>query len=318
MKINFKGLIAFVCLSFTFSAILLSGCAGSADTETGKLKYRQQNWQEAESALVKGLMMDKTDEEAWYMLGHSQVKLGKFDDAQKSFKQVMAISNKYADNIKFLWGETYNSGVEKYNNALKSLKTNDTVISKKSFQEALNLFIGTTKIIPDSIKPYSIIGDTYSYLGNPDKAYDAYKFAYDKTKSKEDAQKVATSLYEKGVLVFKTGDFTASADAFNKIMTFENLSKESNVYEASVYYYALSKAATGADVRDKKPESDDYKAYFKEAQRVLEPLLTNLKNKESLEIRVYELLINIYASLGDSQKATDYLKIKTELENKKK
>jgi len=40
-----------------------------------------------------------------YMLGYSQVEIGKYDDAQKSFKTCLSISDKFAQNIKFYWAK---------------------------------------------------------------------------------------------------------------------------------------------------------------------------------------------------------------------
>lgn len=296
-----------------FTLIYLSGCVGSMETESGKLAYRAQNWEEAEAKLSKGLVSDPNDDEGWYMLGHSQTKLGKYDAAAKSFAKCLSISNRYADNIRYLWGETYNQGIEKYNNALSCMKSKDTVCIKKNFTEALNYFLGAIKIMPDSLMVYSILGDTYANLGNADSSYLAYQIIFNKSKDPKDAEKVAGSLYDRAVNVFLEGNYEQAAKNFEKVMNFEKLSKDSKIYEASVYYYALANAAIGADLRDKNQDNEAYKDYFNKAKAALEPLYQNLKNKD-LAPRVLELLVNVYASLGDADKATEYLKKKEELE----
>lgn len=293
--------------------IYFSGCVGSMETESGKLAYRAQNWAEAEEKLTKGLVADPNDDEGWYMLGHAQTKLGKYEAAAKSFARCLAISNKYADNIRYLWGETYNQGVEKYNNALSCMKSKDSACVKKNFTEALNFFLGATKIMPDSLMVYSILGDTYAYLGKADSSYISYQIIFNKTKDPKDAEKVAGSLYDKAVNTFLDGKYEQATKEFENVMKFEKLSKESKIYEASVYYYALANAAVGADIRDKDPNSEAYKDYFNKAKVALEPLYQNLKNKD-LELRIVELLVNVYASLGDADKATEYLKKKEALE----
>src|SRR5580765_4034844 len=73
-----------------------SGCA-SAESTTGKLAFQQQDYKKAEVELKKGLGIDPKDDEGWYMLGYSQVELGKYDDAQKSFQQSLAISKNYGE-----------------------------------------------------------------------------------------------------------------------------------------------------------------------------------------------------------------------------
>ena len=62
----------------------------------------------------KGLAIDQTDDEGWYMLGYSQIESSKFEDAHNSFKKSLSISNNYTTSINNYWIEKYNSGTKDF------------------------------------------------------------------------------------------------------------------------------------------------------------------------------------------------------------
>ncbi|MCX6164190.1 MAG: tetratricopeptide repeat protein [Ignavibacteriae bacterium] len=150
-------------------AIYFFGCT-SAELTTGKLAYQQKDFVKAEQELKKGLMIDKSDDEGWYMLGYSQIEVGKYEEAKNSFKSALSISNKYADYIRNYWIDKFNAGINAFNGGTKSLGRKDSVSAERNFNNALFYFKSASCITPDSIAAYQMMGDCYSYLGKPDSA----------------------------------------------------------------------------------------------------------------------------------------------------
>jgi len=308
---NFKSYLM-IGLLLAFIAILFAGCT-SPELETGKLAYRNKEYEKAVTNLEKGLAINKDDSEGWYMLGHAYSLLGRYEEAANAINKSLAINDKYSQNVLALWAELINNGASNFNDGIAAEKRKDSSLTKTLYTRALNSFIGASYIIPDSIKSYKYIGETYLALNEREKAMDIFNKILEKSKSKEDAEKVAAILYDVGMGMVKIENFNAAAETFQKIMGMQYLPKDDQYWEASAYFYALSKAAIGAKMRDDNPDSDDYKQPFNEALNVLEPLSRTLVKKD-IEVRVWELLVNVYASLGDNVKAQDALKKKEELE----
>ena len=85
-------------LIFISSAVYYFGCA-SAESTTGKLAFQQKDYEKAEAELKKGIAIDKTDAESWYMLGYSQIELGKIEDAKKESDRVNSLAKIYSQMI---------------------------------------------------------------------------------------------------------------------------------------------------------------------------------------------------------------------------
>ncbi|MBL7129029.1 MAG: tetratricopeptide repeat protein [Ignavibacteria bacterium] len=131
--------------------------------------------------------------------------------------------------------------------------------------------------------------------------------------SEDEKNKIITSmdvLNEKSLNSFKN-----AAGTFDKILNIQFLPKDNTYYETSAYDYALSKAKIGEKVRMKNPEGQEHKPIFAEALVVLEPLAESITKDRNLELKIqcYELLVAVYANLGENDKAVNALKIKDEL-----
>jgi len=304
---------------FVFSIIALSisiyfyGCT-SAELTTGKLAFQQKDFVKAESELAKGLLIDKADAEGWYMLGVSQIELGKYEDAKKSLNTSLSISNGFGDLIRNLWIEKYNAGISSFNNGTKSLGRKDSVSSRNNFREALFYFKATTYIIPDSVTSFQIIGDCYSYLGNSDSALIMYTGILDKSKSKEDAIRIARILYQSGMKTREGEQWEKAIDIFKKATEIPFLPKNNTYYENSLFNIAFSNYQIATKIA--ADNKGDYKPYLNESIKVLEPLSLSSKDNEILK-NTYEILYNAYDALGMKEKAQDALKKKEELQNKK-
>lgn len=286
------------------------GCS-SAESTTGKLAFQQQDFPKAVIELKKGLQVDKTDDEGWYMLGYSQIETGDFPGAEESFKKCLAISNNYADKISAYWVEKFNAGAREFKSGIDAETKKDSVRAKTSYGNALKYFEASSAIHPDSLKSISAIGETYLALGQKEKALETLNSLAEMSKSKESAERVAKIIFESGLSLMQTNNFQAAATTFKKILTIPSLPKDDPYYETSSYNVGLALAKLGEDMRN-KDENSNYKEKYTEALSYLEPLTTKeFKNKE-LEGQVYELLVSVYANLGMTDKATDALvKMKT-------
>jgi tetratricopeptide (TPR) repeat protein len=305
-----------LCILTLSVTIYFFGCT-SAELTTGKLAYQQKDFVKAESELSKGLLIDKGDDEGWYMLGYSQIEIGKYQEAKNSFKTSLSISKNFAEYIKNYWIDKYNAGINAFNSGTKSYSRKDSVGSIKNFQNALFYFKAATYIIPDSISSFQMMGDCYTYLGKTDSALMTYTGILDKSKSKADAIMIAKILYQTGMKARETEKWEKAIEIFKKAIEIPFLPKDNTYYENSLFNIGFSnyQIATkiASDTTDKK---GDYKPYLNESVKVLEPLLLSSKDNTIL-INTYEILFNAYDALGMTEKAQDAQKKKQDLQNKK-
>ncbi len=294
-------------------SVYFLGCT-SAELTTGKLAYQQKDFVKAEAELKKGLQIDKTDAEGWYMLGYSQIELGKFEEAKTSFQTSLSISNKFADYIRNYWIDKYNAGINAFNGGTKSLGRKDSVGATRNFNDALHYFKSCASITPDSIASYQMMGDCYAYLGKSDSALMMYESILGKSKSKEDAIMVARILYQSGMKSREVEQWDKAIEIFKKATEIPYLPKDNTYYENSVFNigFANYQIATKIAAENK----GDYKPNLKEAVNILEPLVASSKDNAIL-VNSYEILYNAYDALGMSDKAQDALKKKQELSDKK-
>lgn len=312
MKHSAIKITALSIMLLTFATYFF-GCT-TAETTTGKLAYQQKDFAKAEVELKKGLMTDKADDEGWYMLGYSQVELGKYQEAQASFKTCMSISNKYADYIRNYWIDKYNGGISAFNNGVKSLGKKDSVNAGRSFNDALNYFKAASCITPDSIASYQLMGDCYTYLGKTDSALMMYSSVIDKSKSDKDAIMIAKILYSSGMKARESENWEKAIEIFNKVTEIPYLPKNNTYYENSVFNVGFSNYQIATKIATEN--KGDFKPYLTEAVKVLEPLTASSKDK-TLLINTYEIMYNAYDALGNTEKAQDALKKKQDLQNKK-
>ncbi|MDQ3020269.1 MAG: tetratricopeptide repeat protein [Bacteroidota bacterium] len=298
----------------TTCSIYYLGCS-SAESTTGKLAFGQQDYLKAESELKKGLAIDPKDDEGWYMLGYSQIELGKNSEAQSSFKKSLSISNNFAEKIKFLWIEKFNAGAKDFKNGIDAEEKKDKAGAKTFYENALYSFEASSAIFPDSLKSMSAIGETYLALGQNEKALEILNDIASKTNSPQAAMKVAKILFESGLSMMQTKNYPAAITTFKKIQSISTLPKDDPYYETSAYNTGLALAKLGEDLRN-KDENSNYKEKYTEALTYLEPLTVNLKNKD-IQLQMYELIVTVYANLGMTDKAQDALNKKEQLKGSK-
>jgi tetratricopeptide (TPR) repeat protein len=312
MKHSLIKLTALSFILFTIS-VYFFGCT-TAETTTGKLAYQQKDFAKAEVELIKGLATDKNDDEGWYMLGYSQIELGKFDEGQKSFRTALSISNKFADYIRNYWIDKYNAGINSFNGGTKSLGRKDSVSAARGFANAIFYFKSAAAITPDSISSYQMMGDCYTYMGRLDSALMMYTSILDKSKSKADAIMIAKILYMSGMKAREGEQWEKAIEVFKKATEIPYLPKDNTYYENSLFNMGFSNYQIATKIAT--DNSGDFKPYLSEAVKILEPLATTSKDN-ALLVNTYEILYNAYDALGMSEKAQDALKKKQELQNKK-
>lgn len=304
--------IYFILMTFLIVAtgVYYYGCA-SAETTTGKLAFQQKEYEKAEVELKKGLAIDPKDDEAWYMLGVSQVEIGKFDEAKNSFKQSLAISSNYAEGIRTFWIEKYNAGVKEYQSGIDTESKGDSSGARSYYTNALKYFQASYSIFPDSLKALSAVGDTYFALGQTDKALDIFTELASKSNSKESALKVARILYQSGLAMMQSNNLPAAIETFNKIISISALPKDDQYYEVALFNIGLALAKTGEEMK-LKDENSNYKEKFQEALTYLEPLTQSTTASKELKYQLYDILVKVYAYQGMNDKAEDALKKRDE------
>lgn len=303
-------LLLIVTMLLTIGTAYLSGCA-SAESTTGKLAFQQQDFIKAETELKKGLAIDPKDAEGWYMLGYSQVELGKLDEAKESFGKSLSLSNAYSDAMKAYWVEKFNAGAREFQNGISSEEKKDMAGAKTSYEEALEYFTASSVIMPDSLRSFSAMGETYLALGMQEKAVETFKNIAAKSQNPKDAERVAQVLFESGLNMMTSQNFEAAERTFNAVLNISTLPKNDPFYETAAYNKALALAKIGEDMRT-KDENSDYKAKFAESLNLLKPLSQNLATKD-IEVKVWELLVSVYANLGMTDEAKDALQKKESL-----
>jgi len=292
-------------------SIYVSGCS-PAETTTGKLAYAQKDWEKAVVELAKGLAIDKSDAEAWYMLGYSQTELGRFEDAGKSFAQAKSLSSEYNNLILSYWIDKFNGGISEFNLGVKALGKKDNDNANKNFTSAIKYFSAASAIIPDSISTYQLIADSYNYLGQNDKALAIYKGILDKSKSKEDAIMIAKLMYQNGIKARQADDYEKSIEIFNQIVTIKYLPTDNIYYESSLFNIAIANYQIASKkVADGKGKAE-YEGNLNETVKYMEQYVASTKNKDLLK-DAYEILYNAYDGLGNKVKSEEALNKKNSL-----
>ena len=294
-------LVSFILLGAI--SFYLGGCS-PAETTTGKLAYQQKDWEKASKELTKGLAIDKTDAEAWYMLVYSQTELGNFKEAAEAFKQATTLSKDYNNLIKNYWIDKYNAGINDFNNGIKELGKKNTEGANNNFKLAIKSLTAATGIIPDSIAAYQLMADSYNYMGETEKALGIYQSILDKSQSKDDAIQIGKLMYQNGLKLRQAEDYENALLVFQRVVTIPYLPKDNIYYENSLFncgfanYQMAVKKAT-----DNKPKSK-YEPLLKECVKYMEQVTASSKNNDLLK-DTYEILVNAYDALGDKAKSDD-------------
>lgn len=303
----FIGLIIFIGAI----SIYLGGCS-PAETTTGKLAYGQKDWEKAATELTKGLAVDKTDAEAWYMLGYAQTELGRYSEAAVSFKEASTRSADYNNLIKNYWIDKFNAGINDFNSGTKALGKKDTEGANSYFKKAISSFTAATGIIPDSISAFQLLADSYNYMGQTDKALSIYQNILDKSKSKEDAIQIGKLMYGAGIKSRQAEDYAKALTIFTKVLTIPYIPKDNIYYESSQFNCGYCNYQMAVKLASDGKTKAEYEPLLNETVKYIESVTATSKNKELLKDS-YEILINTYDALGNNAKKEDAVQKKAAL-----
>lgn len=133
----------------------------SSEMTSAKLYIQRSDYPAAENALMKEVEKKPTNGEAWWLLGHSRVNLGKYKLAVEAFNQSLKNSNEFTDKItqskKFIWGQTLNMGVGYFNKSLTASPESVNIYLDKSI-ENYNIALSVNS---DSIITYQNMAVAY-------------------------------------------------------------------------------------------------------------------------------------------------------------
>lgn len=122
---------------------------GSAEMTTAKLAIQQKQYDKAEEALVKTLVKNDKDEDAWFTLGEVRYELKKYREMNEAFNRALALSDLHKGEIHHykldVWSKQFNAGVDAYNMGRSEPSKYDEAIEKLAL---------ASSILPDSVHTY--------------------------------------------------------------------------------------------------------------------------------------------------------------------
>lgn len=274
------------------SMVVYFTACNSAEQTTAKLAYGQGDFKKAETEFEKETKQNPQNEEAWCYLAMSRAQLGNAEGVRTAMTQYNAIGkNSFKGELTQMWGGFLKMAYDEYDNGEKSAKNNKDAEAVNKFSESVNHFEIALALLPDSafVKDniVAINGRINTILVKP--------------------------MIDKGVELEKQGDFAGAINEYNKGLA--KVNKGSAAYEVINYNISITYLKWGESMREKNQDDPAYKSKYEAAMPYLEEL-TGSKDKDN-KLNAYDLLIQVYANLGMTEKATDAIKMRDELKNQK-
>ncbi|GBD94174.1 TPR repeat-containing protein YrrB [bacterium BMS3Abin05] len=283
-------------------AAYISSCSSTAFT-SAKVYLQQDNIKKAIEQLEIEVKQNPTNAEAFYLLGASYAKEGKFDKMNQAFAASLKITDKYKKDIENYrlkyWGQNYNMGVR----LLKAKKYDDAI---KSFETAI-------KVDPARAESYQNMAFTYLKKKDIKKAEEIYNKLL---KLKNDDPRVYFSL---GTIYFNEKQYPNAIKMFKKTIELNPKNKEAFSYLALTYdlsgntekAFDMYKKALKNNPNDQNLEFNLGRLYFqKEDWKNAIDIFGKLAVKHSDDYDVVYNLGNAYLYNGDK-----ITKKRRELEN---
>lgn len=285
-----KVLTVFLILS---AIVFYFGGCSTAEQTTAKLAYAQGDYKKAEEEFLKETNQNPTNEEAWFYLAMSRAQLGKAEGVNTAMEKYRSIGkNSFKTELNEAWGTMYDRGYKQYEDGEKIAKTGKDDEAVKKFQESLNNFEIAYALLPDS----AFVKENIAALNG----------------------RINTILVkptiDKGVELEKNGDYAGAINEYTNGLS--KVTKGSGAYEVIIYNISLANLKWGEKMRETNSEDPSYKDKYKAALPYLEEL-TSSKDKDN-KLNAYELLIQVYANLGENDKAQDAIKMRDQLKNENK
>ncbi len=287
---SIKVLSVFLILSAVI--FYFNGCS-SAEQTTAKLAYAKGDFKQAEIEFEKETKQNPANEEAWFYLAMSRAQQSIVDGVKIAIDQYRRIGkNTFSIELTQAWGTMYDRAYKQYEDGEKIAKTGKDDEAVKKFQESLNNFEIAYALQPDS----AFVKDNIVALN-----------------SRINTILVKPTI-DRGVELEKNGDFGGAITEYNKGL--EKVSKGSGAYEVIIYNIGLANLKWGEKMRETNSEDPTYKDKYSAALPFLEEL-TLSKDKDNI-LLAYELLIQVYANLGMTDKAADAIKMRDKLKGEGK
>jgi tetratricopeptide (TPR) repeat protein len=125
---------------------------GSAETTSAKLYMQQKQWDKAEASLLKEVVKNDKNEEAWFLLGQVRLETKKYAEMNEAYTKALAVSDAHKVDIQrnrlAIWALMYNDGVSNYNKGHDDATNYDKAISNFNTAIAMN---------PDSSGTYYVL-----------------------------------------------------------------------------------------------------------------------------------------------------------------
>lgn len=271
------------------AGLYIAGC-NSAEQTTAKLAYNNGDYEKAALEFAKETKQNPANEEAWFYLALSNSKLGKLAETQTAITEYRKIGkNTFQNELINEWGVSFDNAFKDYQ-AAGTIKEMDPQIAK--YKEALTKFEITYALLPDSafVKQNidAINGKINTILIKP--------------------------IIDKGVELEKAGDYEGAINEYSKALA--KVDKGSGGYEVVIYNISVANLKWGEKMREANAEDPAYKDKYQKALPYLEEL-SGSKDKDN-QITAYDLLVQVYANLGMTDKAQDAMKKRDELKGQNK
>lgn len=282
-------------LSFFAAAVYLMGCA-SAEVNTGKIAFREGNYEKAVVELKKGITPTSTDAEGWYMLGYSLIETGKYQEGAEALRKSLSLSSSFGPDIQNLYIKKFNDGIGKFNAGVKQYNT-DSIGAMKTFTDASNLFLATSTIFPDSVGSQQMLADSYTILGRSDEALAIYTKILDKTKSPQDAKQIAKILTDAGTRQYTAGNYTEAISIFSKVGALNYLPQDDQNLHLAKLYKGFSDYKLAESISATSGVNEEAKMHLNNAVTEIQGLV-NITTDKNILTDAYQLLVSSYDALG--------------------
>jgi len=214
---------------------------GSAELTTARLAIQQQQWTKAEESLLKEVVKNDKNEEAWFLLGQVRYELKKYVEMNEAYARALALSDAHkADIARYrmsAWAEFFNKGVNYYN------KGKDTA---SYYDKAIESFSFAIQVLPDSASTYYVNGLAHYAKNENQEAIRSLEECLAKDPNRVDAARLLGQIHlstahrkkEQKDEAGATAAYEAAARAFEKAYSInkndpENILSLIEVYEAS-------------------------------------------------------------------------------------
>jgi tetratricopeptide (TPR) repeat protein len=282
--------IANILAILIFTIVYLSGCSSTEQT-TGKLAFQQGDWAKAEAEFQKEVNNNPLNEEAWFYLGATKLRLNKLTEAQEAFDQYRKIGkNSFANEITSEWEKKYDEAYKQYD-AARSEK--EITAKIKKYEDAINQFRIAYVILPDSV----VVLKNISALND------------------EIANLTITPLINEGADLLNANKFAEAIAKFEDAKKYK-IGTSNPKYFILQFNTSLGYIKWGEDMRVNATDPNDksYQEKYRAAIPYLEELTKSPDDND--KYNAYVMLVQVYANLNMAAEAEDAIKKRDELKVK--